>query len=286
MISVAIGGRYVMARNSYEGSMTNITINAPAVYGGTMAPGDYGRVLASLVDNEMVQELLLSTASELDAATVDQYLEASQAGSGFTPIIGVNVNLFDMLNIGAKYEHHTKIELTNETTTDDVGMFPDGETVRADLPGMFAVGAAISPIDKLEASLGFNYFLDKGANFGYTDPEGNPVDNSYVIDENSWTLQASLQYRMIGPLGISAGYTFGNLGVNDNYQSGLTYANKNSSIAGGLFFEVGELLVINAGYVHTMYDDYSVDFSGDMGSYTETYGKATDLFAIGVDIMF
>ncbi len=38
MISVAIGGRYVMANNSYEGALTNITIDAPAAYGGTSLP--------------------------------------------------------------------------------------------------------------------------------------------------------------------------------------------------------------------------------------------------------
>ena len=40
-------------------------------------------------------------------------LKTVQKGSGFTPIIGVNIHLSDMINIAARYEHHTKIELEN-----------------------------------------------------------------------------------------------------------------------------------------------------------------------------
>ena len=66
----------------------------------------------------------------------------------------------DMINIAAKYEHRTKIEMTNDTEVDDVGMFPDGETTRSDLPGMFTLGAQLQPIQKLTASVGFDYYLD------------------------------------------------------------------------------------------------------------------------------
>jgi long-subunit fatty acid transport protein len=291
-ISVALGGRYVRAKNTYEGSLTNITIDAPAAYGGTMAAGDYGRTLAAMFAADPITSgLLLAAAEQLDVATVDQTLSATQTGSGFTPIIGVNVSLFDMLNIGAKYEHHTKIELTNDTP-DDLEppmeeMFPDGIKVRGDLPGMFSLGAELSPIDKLVASVGFNYFLDKGAFYGKVNDAGEQINNETTIDNNSWTMAASLQYRMIGPLGISAGYSFGNLGVNDGYQSGISYANQSSTIAGGLFLEIGELLTINAGYVHVMYSDYDKNFSDASMpglEWTETYGKKTGIIAIGVDI--
>jgi hypothetical protein len=284
MISVAIGGRYVMANNTYEGSLSGVTVDAPAAYGGTQTPGNYMRIVAGTpgLDAGTVA-LLEGTAASLDVATADQELEAIQSGSGFTPIIGVNVNLIDWINIAAKYEHHTKIELTNETEVDDVGMFPDGEKTRGDLPGMFALGAELSPIDKLVASVGFNYFMDRAAYYGDTNGSDEQINNETSIDENSYTISASLQYRLIGPLGISAGYSTGNLGVNDNYQSDLSYANKTNTIAGGVFLELGKMITVNAGYVHVMYEDYTKGFEGPP-AYSDTYGKQTGIVAVGVDI--
>jgi len=209
---------------------------------------------------------------------------------GFTPIIGVNFHLTDMINIAARYEHHTKIELTNETKVDDVGMFPDGVKTRADLPGMFALGVQVSPIEKLTASASFNYFLDKSAYYGDVDEMGEQINNEGSIDENGYTISAGLEYKLLGILGISAGYSTGNNGVNDNYQSDLGYALKSQTIGGGVFVDVGKMVTINAGVAFVMYDDYSKAQSYEpipgvaMPAYTDTYGKNTTIIAVGVDI--
>lgn len=291
MISVALGARYVTVNNSYEGTTDGITIDAPAVYGGTQPPGTYLRTVAGTpgLPAEVVAGLNYSAAG-LDLISTDGELVAVQEGSGFTPIIGVNINLMDKINIAAKYEHHTKIELTNDTEVDDVGMFPDEETSRADLPGMFALGAQVTPIDKLSVSVGFNYFLDKPAYYGnmerdeVTDEKISDINNETTIDENAYTISASLEYKLLGILGLSAGFSTGNLGVNDDYQSDLNYALKSSSVAGGVFVDVGEMLTINAGVVYVMYDDYEKSYTAPFDATSEIYGKKTTIFAIGVDI--
>ncbi len=293
IISVAIGGRYVSANNSYEGAISDVTIDAPEVYGGTQSAGDYLRVVAgnAFLPAE-TQAFLNGTAAALDMATADANLKATQKGSGFTPIIGVNIHLSDMVNIAVKYEHHTKIELTNDTEVDDVNMFPHGAKTRADLPGMFSVGADFKPLKKLTASIGFNYFLDKGAYYGNVNEGNEQIDNESTIDENAYSFAASLEYKFLGILGVSAGYSGGNLGVNDSYQSDLSYANKSNSFAGGLFVDVGEMVTINAGITYVMYEDYNNSQSYlPMGfpaavPYTDTYMKNTLLFAIGVDFSF
>lgn len=293
LISVSIGGRYVMANNSYEGSLTDITIDAPEAWGGTQTPGDYLRVVASngLIPAE-TQAFLNGSAAAMDELTADAYLKATQSGSGFTPIIGLNLHLSDMVNIGMRYEHHTKIELTNDTEVDDVGMFPDGEKVRADLPGMLAIGAELKPLQKLTASVSANYFFDKSAYYGATDETGEQIDNESTIDENGFNVNFSLEYKLLGILGVSAGYSYANNGVNDMYQSDFTYGLQSSTVAGGVFVDVGELLTINAGFVYVMYDDYTKDESyTPVGfpaavDYSTTYGKNTKIFALGVDIHF
>ena len=290
MISVSLGARYVIANNSYEGSLTGVVVDAP--YGGIQTPGDYLRRVASnpALPPEVVTDLE-TTAGGLDAMTADAELKATQSGSGIAPIIGVNLHFSDMLNVAVKYEMHTKIELTNDTEVDDVGMFPDGEKVRADLPGMFALGVRVNPIKKLSATLGFNYYLDKSAYYGDTNESGEQIDSETSIDENGYTYAFSLEYRLLDFLGLSAGYTGGNNGVNDNYQSGITYALKSRTYGGGFFVEVGEMLTFNAGINWTKYDDYSQSLSYALSPtaivpYTDTYAKETMIFAFGVDFSF
>ena len=156
MISVALGARYIIANNAYQGSLTGVVVDAP--YGGIQPPGDYVRRVASnpALPPDVVATLE-ATATGLDAMTADAQLDAVQNGSGFTPIIGVNIHLSDKVNLAAKYEHHTKIVLTNDTEVDDVDMFPDGEEVRAYLPGMFAFGAEFRPLKKITVKGSFNY---------------------------------------------------------------------------------------------------------------------------------
>lgn len=290
MISVAIGGRYVIANNSYEGSLTGVVVDAP--YGGIQPPGDYLRRVATTLGTlppspEMDAAItgLNNNAAGLDAMTADAEVDAIQKGSGFTPIIGVNLHFSDMLNVAVKYEHHTKIELTNDTEVDGVGMFPDGEKVRADLPSQFTVGAQVKPLKNLTASLGMNYYLDKSAYYGDTNEAGEQIDNENSIDENGYTWAASLEYKIIKMLGVSAGYTSGNNGVNDNYQSGLSYGLKSRTYGGGFFVEVGEMLTFNAAINFTKYDDYSETLN-NIVDYTDTYAKETMILAFGVDFSF
>jgi len=294
MISVAVGGRYVRANNNYEGSLNGVTIDAP--YGGeppdgTQIPGDYLRRVASnpQLPPDIITQLNI-TAGDLDAQTADAKLEATQEGSGFTPIVGVNFHFTDMLNVAVKYEHHTKIELTNETTIDNVGLFPDGATSRADLPSMLSIGAQLKPLQKLTANVGFNYFLDKPAFYGDMDANMAQINNETSIDDNAYTISGSLEYKLLGLLGISAGFLTGNLGINDNYQSDLNYALKSNTVAGGVFVDVTKMITINAGVVYVMYEDYpkaqSYPPTGFPAAvpFSDTYGKNTMIIAVGVDI--
>ncbi len=284
MISVAIGARYVSARNSYEGNTDGITIDAPAAYGGTQPPENYLRLVAMTpgLPAEVVAGLN-GNANALELISSDGELIAEQRGFGITPIIGLNINLAEKLNVALKYEHRTKIELTNETEVDDLGMFPDGAKSRADLPGHIMAGASFTPFKKLTASVGFNYFLDKPAFYGVTDESGEQINNETTIDENTYNVSAGLEYKFLGILGLSAGYSYGSLGVNDSYQSDLSYSNKSHSVGGGVFVDLGEILTVNAGVVFVMYDDYTKSYTSPL-PYTEIYKKETTLFAVGVDI--
>jgi len=87
-------------------------------------------------------------------------------------------------------------------------------------------------------------------------------------------------------IGVSGGYSMGNNGVNDNYQSDLNHALKTSTVAGGVYIGIGNKIGLNAGVVYVIYQEGSVTKADGMTgiNYTETYMKNTMIFAVGIDI--
>ena len=73
-ISVAVGGRYVMAKNTYQGHLNDIMINAPAAYGGLQTAGDYLRLIAGQIASmdATTAAILQGQATALDGLTADK----------------------------------------------------------------------------------------------------------------------------------------------------------------------------------------------------------------------
>ena len=294
MISVALGARYVIAENTYQGTVSNVQITAAAAADGftspfTGTPGDYLRAVAQYPAVGLVPgavDNLNGTAAFLDAQT---NLEADvvQKGSGITPIVSVNISPIDMLNIAVKYEHKTKLEL--ETTVidgkDAGGMYVDGRKVVADMPAMLSVGASLNPMDKILVSAGVHYYFDKN-----NDYDGNPNQDVEMIDKNFIEYALGVEYKVFGPLSISAGYLGTQTGVNDNYQSDIRYSLNTNTFGGGVKLSLTPLIDINLGASMTMYDEGSKTYSYLLGEIpvpvTETYDTSTWIVAVGVDLNF
>ncbi|MBS0010286.1 MAG: hypothetical protein KFF49_02685 [Bacteroidales bacterium] len=294
MISVALGARYVMAKNTYQGSISNVTITAspdattgiPSPY--TDTPGNYLRTIAAhpYAIGAGVSDDLNFNAAYLDAVT---NLEADvvQTGSGITPIISLNISPVDMLNVAVKYEHKTKLELTTEVIDgkNAGGMYVDGGKVVADMPAMLSVGASLNPMNKLLVSAGIHYYFDKN-----NDYDGSPDQDVNMIDNNFIEYALGVEYNLFGPLSISAGYLGTQTGVNDNYQSDVRYSLNTSSIGGGVKLSLTPLLDINLGASMTMYEEGTKTFNYPLGEtlipVTETYNTSTWVVAVGVDLNF
>ncbi|HDZ40123.1 MAG TPA: hypothetical protein ENH59_00355 [Bacteroidetes bacterium] len=294
MISVAVGARYVIAKNTYQGSVSNVTITAspdattgiPAPF--TDTPGNYLRAIAAhpYAVGAGVSGELNFTAAYLDEITS---LEADvvQSGSGITPIISLNISPIEMLNVAIKYEHKTKLEL--ETTVNDGkdagGMYVDGAKVVADMPAMLSVGASLNPMNKLLVSAGVHYFFDKN-----NDYDGSLDEDVNMIDKNFIEYALGVEYNLFGPLSISAGYLGTRTGVNDNYQSDIRYSLNTSTIGGGVKLSLTPLIDINLGASMTMYQDGSKTYNYPLGEIpipvTETYDTSTWIVAVGVDFNF
>ncbi len=287
MISAAIGGRFVSAKNTYKGSIKNVTIDAPAAYGGTQTPGAYLRLIAAIPGVPPANVAVLNgTAAYLDAETNIE-ADAELKGSGFTPILSVNITPSDMLNISLKYEFKTKLNLTTTVKDgkDAGGMFIQDSVAIADMPAMLSVGANFRPIDKLMLSASFNYYFDKAVDYdGQSDVDQEQIDKNFI------EFGLGAEYSISEKLRISGGWVHTNTGVNDFYQSDMSYSTNTNSFGAGFGYRITPMIDLNLGGQYTFYAEGSKDFNHMLGTFpipvTETYNKKTWLIGVGLNFSF
>ena len=241
----------------------------------------------------------------------DKTADVTQTGSGITPIISVNLSPTENLNIAVKFEFPTKIELENNTkqdlligytaTGEPITQFPDGEKIRNDMPAMLAVGVDYRLSDNLKVAFGGNYYFDKSADYGHkVDHDLNPrtpavhIDNSDIIENNGMSIQGGLEFNISDNLLVSGGYVYANKGVNNRYQSDMTFGNATHTIGAGGALSVTDNIKINLGASYTSYVensrtvDHIVEVAGTPVNITakESYKKSTILFGLGLDFSF
>jgi len=215
----------------------------------------------------------------LAAGTGDAQVDVTQTGTGYTPIFGANLTIAEKLTLAFKYEMKTKIELTNETTVDGTGSFPDGATTRADMPALLSIGASYPVAKKLNASLGFNYYWDKNADYGKKDPFGVLVPNDAVIDKNFYELALGLEYNLTEKFLLSAGFLTAQTGVSKDYQTDLSYSLSSNTVGFGGQYQISPAIGLNLGGLVTFYGEDSKTYNHLLGTtnipVTEDYAKTT-----------
>ena len=218
-----------------------------------------------------------ATLAASASALVDKEVDTEQTGTGFTPILGANIHL-DKLNIGLKYEFQTKLELENSTTVDDLGMFPDGQKTRSDLPAILAIGADYKVTDKFKASFSYNLYFDKNVDWGK-----NIYGQTRTIDNNYYEIALGVEYALNEKLTLSCGAMNSNTGVSEAYQSDFSYSNDSYTGGLGFSYKINEKLILDAGFMYTSYVNAEKSFAPEgLPSYTEDYDKKTTTFAVGI----
>jgi long-subunit fatty acid transport protein len=295
MISVAVGGRYVVAKDAYTGSIENVMITAVpnaamglAAVGGTLTPGQYLRnVAATPYADAGTAATLNGTAAYLDGATSDKYVDVEFAASGFTPIVSVNIAPSENLNIALKYEGQTKLEMETKINDnkDGGGMYVEGDKFSSDMPGQITAGVMYKPMDKLMLTTGIHYYLDKAVDWdGSDDIDSEQIDNNFI------EFALGLEYGLNEQLSVSAGWLTTITGVNDTYQSDLTYSLPTNTFGAGIGYKVNDMIDLSLGGSYTVYTEGSVNFDHMLGAIavpvTETYDKDVWIVAVGVNFSF
>ncbi|MFC1547308.1 OmpP1/FadL family transporter [Candidatus Neomarinimicrobiota bacterium] len=268
MISVAAGGRFVSASNSYEGHIKDIMVSTAAA--GVQTPGNYARLLATMTSG--IDSLtLVGAGMALDAQTADVVVEdATKTGSGFTAIIGVNLTPMEGLNIGIRYEMQTALELETATDVDIEGVLVDGAKEGADMPAMLGLGVAYKVMPSLKAEASFNYYMNTAVDW---DGAEDNLDNGFEGG-------VAFEYKLSDALCASAGFLYAQGGAKDEYQTDLDYSLNSSTVGLGVGYSLSENLGLNVGFANTFYTE------GQNAAATETYNKTSIDIAVGVNYSF
>jgi long-chain fatty acid transport protein len=216
-------------------------------------------------------------------STKDIYVDAEETGTGYSPILSVNFSPSDKLNIAAKYEFKTNLELTT-TVYDNKsgGIFVDGEKVIADMPAMLAIGVDYKATPKLMLTGSMNYYFDKGVDYDGSDiPPHTPM-----IDKNFQEYALGIQYGLTEKLRISGGWLTTITGVNDDYQNDLNFDMNTNTFGGGFGYRITNMIDLNIAGQYTFYKDSSKEYDRNGATVTETYDKQTWLIGVGLDFHF
>jgi long-chain fatty acid transport protein len=342
MISIAVGARYVTAKETYMGHLNDMTllglnnVTMPAAMDirgdayfssaatnaqggadalsnamglGLIQPGD---PLAdpTAIQNLTIMGLYQAGMTNLDAATAfgtaavkygitstilaNQDVDAVKTASGITPIVSVNIQPIDMLNVAIRYELATKLEFTNETEAGKEGtvgfdpssgqyitMFPDGAKTRLDLPAMLTVGATLQPIEALLVSAGMTYYFDKDADWNGRED---------LLDANTWDIGIGGEFALNDKLKVSAGWSMTKTSPGPNYQTDLSYTLPTQGISFGIGYNIMENIQLNLGGQYVIYETGSREFQHDFANagipmnVTETLEKGVWIAAVGLNI--
>ncbi len=211
----------------------------------------------------------------LDAATADIEVDAKQTGSGFAPIVGLNISLMDKLNIGLRYEMLAPLVLTNETEVDGSGLFADGAETNADMPALLGIGVSYLAMPSLNIAFDYNMYFNEDVNW----------DGAEANVENGSELAFGAEYSLSDALVLSAGYNLATSGAMDAYQSDLSYSLNSSTIGLGAKYKLNPGMAVSLGFSNTSYEDgQNAEVAAGTGN--DIYMKTATVFAIGLQKSF
>ena len=222
----------------------------------------------------------------------DKRVDVEQTGNWFTGIIGINITPNEFLNIGLRYENKNFLTVENNTTEDDLGLFPDESISRNDIPGIIAAGIGYTDNKWFEAQLSFNYYLDKYQSWSKNVRDlsvWKGIDDEKIrvceIEHNSFDIALGGQFNISETFSVSAGSMYEKAGVADNFNSDFRFVTPSYvSVGAGVMWKINEQLTIDFGASNIFYTDSEVVYEdpqlGD--SYDETYGKKAFSFALGL----
>ena len=303
-LAVFGGMRFNYSTNEYEGSITDITAKIQNTNENLYTYfGDKAETLKQMAfyykmrASEMVKpedkakynamaETYAANAKKMDVTRqqfADKHLDCTQSGWGITPIIGIDYKC-GKLNLAAKYEFKTSINMENKTKVDDTGMFKDGVNTPGDLPALLAIGAEYSILPSLRVGVGYHVYFDKDAEMD--------KDKQKELSGNSQEIVAGVEYDINKLVQVSCGYQYTHYGLGEGgYMSDMSYVLGSNSIGFGAGFQITKQTKLNVAYMYTWYNSFDKAYAQDFGTgatkvtadCTDHFERTNKVFGVGVE---
>lgn len=217
-------------------------------------------------------------------------LDCHQTGWGLTPVIGVDAKL-GKLNIGAKYEFKTNLNIENNTKDIEYPRTPEGEAMIApykhgvntpnDIPAMFSIAAAYEFLPVLRASVEYHFYDDKNA--------GMANDKQKYLTKGTNEYLAGIEFDVTKQLTLSCGGQITDYGLSDNFQSDTSFSCDSYTLGFGAKVKMNKHLNLNIGYMWTTYEDYtkkSSNYNSTKLPGTNVYSRTNKVFGLSADYSF
>lgn len=217
-------------------------------------------------------------------------LDCDQTGWGLTPVIGVDVKL-GKLNIGAKYEFKTNLNIENNTKDIKYPQTPEGAALVApyqhgvntpnDIPAMLSIAAAYEFLPVLRASVEYHFYDDKNA--------GMAGGKQKFLTKGTNEYLAGIEFDVTKQLTLSCGGQITDYGLSDNFQSDTSFSCDSYTLGFGAKVKMNQHLNLNIGYMWTTYDDYtktSSNYNGTGLPGTNVYSRTNKVFGLSADYSF
>ncbi|NQV36503.1 MAG: hypothetical protein HQ509_00680 [Candidatus Marinimicrobia bacterium] len=225
MISAGLGVRYIIANNTYDGTLDGATL-----------------ITASGIE--------LNNGNRPDLLPPDIVVESERSGTTITPVLSLNIKPMDNILISAKFEPRSTLEMLSKTKEDgtflldSVGMFPDDTKYRSDIPSQLAFGLNAS-FGKILFSSSFNYYLYTDSNLDWGGKE--------KYTDNGLEVGGSVEYALSDKLACSVGFLHAVSGTQDAYQEDLSYSIDSNTLGTGFKYSLSTASSFSFGVSNTFY---------------------------------
>jgi long-subunit fatty acid transport protein len=183
------------------------------------------------------------TQSPVDLPDLPLSVRTQSQAAGTGIIIGLNHMFNEKANVMIRYESRVKLNFTNDTQQDDLGLFPDGEKSARDLSAVLATGAGIQLSEKVRLQAEYNHYFQSRADWGMTLTEKGEMPVATLAgDASAYGLSA--EYQMSGKLLLSAGMVYTQLHFSD--KAGYY------TVAGAFETVPGNNLSVNTGFCYSV----------------------------------
>ena len=263
-LSAFAGGRMNYFTGGYQGALkASAAVDLPSPAGGTIPVG-----------------------TELIGIDLD----CDQTGWGFTPVIGLDAK-WGKLNIGAKYEFMTNLNIENSTKANSLRMIGAAESELADykhgvntpndIPSMLSIAASYEFLPVLRASVEYHFFDDKSA--------GMAGGKQKFLTKGTNEYLAGIEWDVTKHLTLSCGGQITDYGLSDNYQSDTSFSCDSYTLGFGAKLNLTARAALNVGYMWTTYEDYtkkSQNYNNTGLSGTNIYSRTNKVFGASINYRF